>query len=83
MHEAVGHRRDVCVYFEVPQRSFILRDQVCWEFIYQHCSYFTEKSLVTIFAECGFEAHDVQERFGVQLLTIEACAVSDDVAAKK
>jgi hypothetical protein len=83
VREAVGDRKDVCVYFEVPNGNFILRDQVCWEFIYQHCSYFTESSLVTLFAECGFEARDVQERFGGQFLTIEACAASDDVAAKK
>jgi hypothetical protein len=81
--EAVGDRRDLTVYFEVPNGNFILREQVWWEFIYQHCSYFTERSLVTLFAECGFEARDVHEGFGGQFLTIEACAVSDDVAAKK
>jgi hypothetical protein len=73
----------VVVYFEVPSGNFILRKQACWEFIYQHCSYFTERSLVTLFAECGFEARDVQERFGGQFLTIEARAVSDDAAANK
>jgi hypothetical protein len=82
VREAVGDRRDVIVYFEVPNGNFILREQIYWEFIYQHCSYFTERSLVTLFAECGFEARDVQERFGGQFLTIEARAVSDDVAAK-
>ena len=83
VREAVGDRRDVVVYFEVPSGNFILRKQACWEFIYQHCSYFTERSLVTLFAECGFEARDVQERFGGQFLTIEARAVSDDAAANK
>jgi hypothetical protein len=77
VREAVGDRRDLFVYFEVPNGSFILREQACWEFIYQHCSYFTEKSLTTLFAECGFEARNIQERFGGQFLTIEACAVSD------
>jgi hypothetical protein len=80
VREAVGDRRNVFVYFEVPNGNFILREQICWEFIYQHCSYFTERSLVTLFAECGFEARAVQERFGGQFLTIEACAVPHDAA---
>jgi C-methyltransferase C-terminal domain/Methyltransferase domain len=78
VRKAVGDRNEVVVYFEVPNGNFILREQVCWEFIYQHCSYFTDKSLVTLFAECGFEARNVQERFGDQFLTIEARAVPDD-----
>ncbi len=83
VHEAIGDRRNLFVYFEVPNGSFIVREQVCWEFIYQHCSYFTEKSLVTLFAECGFAASDVRERFGGQFLTIEAHTVSDDPMARK
>ena len=83
MREAVADRKDVVVYFEVPSGNFILRKQACWEFIFQHCSYFTERSLVTLFAECGFEARDVQGRFGGQFLAIEPRAVSGDAAAKK
>jgi hypothetical protein len=83
VREAVGDRRDLFVYFEVPNGDFILREQACWEFIYQHCSYFTPRSLVRLFAECGFEARDVRERFGGQFLTIEAHGVSDGIAAKE
>jgi hypothetical protein len=70
------------VYFEVPNGDFILREQICWEFIYQHCSYFTKKSLITLFSEFGFEARDVRERFGDQFLTIEAAIAADDPALK-
>jgi hypothetical protein len=83
LREAVGDRRDAVVYFEVPNGEFILRKQACWEFIYQHYSYFTERSLVTLFTECGFQVHDVRERFGGQFLTIGACAASEGVAGKK
>jgi hypothetical protein len=82
VRKAVGDRKNVFVYFEVPNGNFILREQVCWEFIYQHCSYFTHRSLVALFSECGFEARNVQERFEGQFLAIEACAVSDDALAK-
>jgi hypothetical protein len=83
VREAVGDRRDVFVYFEVPSGHFILRKKNYWEFIYQHCSYFTERSLATLFVECGFEVRDIRERFGGQFLTIEACAPTKDFTAKR
>jgi len=83
VHEAVGDRSDLVVYFEVPNGKYILREQVCWEFIYQHCSYFTERSLGTLFTECGFAPRAVQASFGDQFLAIEACASSGGVTAAK
>jgi hypothetical protein len=80
VRKAVGDSKDLVVCFEVPNGNFILREQVCWELIYQHCSYFTKRSLVTLFAECGFGVCDVKERFGGQFLTIEARAASGDAA---
>jgi hypothetical protein len=83
VREAVGYRHDLFVYFEAPSGHFILRNKNCWEFIYQHYSYFTQKSLATLFSECGFEVRDVRERFGGQFLTIEACAPPEDFTAKR
>ncbi len=82
VREAVGERQNLVVCFEVPNGEFILREQACWEFIYQHCSYFTKRSLAVLFAECGFEARAVQEGFGDQFLTIEACAKSRTAATR-
>ena len=82
VRKAVGDRKDLVVCFEVPNGNFILREQVYWELIYQHCSYFTERSLVTLFVECGFGVCDVKERFGGQFLTIEAFGASSDAAPK-
>ena len=79
IRKAVRDRSDLYIYFEVPSGDFILRDQACWEFIYQHCSYFTKSSLVTLFSKCGFEVRDVRERFGGQFLTIEASAAANDI----
>jgi Methyltransferase domain len=41
VRRAVGDRKDLVVYFEVPNGGLILREQLFWEFIYQHPSYFT------------------------------------------
>ena len=70
VRQAVGERRDIVVYFEVPNGDFILREQAVWEFHYQHVSYFTKTSLTKLFTECGFEVREVQESFEGQFLGI-------------
>ncbi len=82
VREAVGERRGLLVYFEVPNGDFILREQAFWELHYQHCSYFTTSSLAKLFMDCGFEVREIQENFGGQYLGIQAyAAVADSVAA--
>jgi C-methyltransferase C-terminal domain/Methyltransferase domain len=81
VRQAIGDRRDLVVYFEVPNGDFILREQAFWDFCYQHCSYFTKTSLTKMFIEHGFEVREVREDFGGQFLAIEAGAAADDIAA--
>jgi Methyltransferase domain/C-methyltransferase C-terminal domain len=77
VRQAVGDRKDLIVYFEVPNGEFILREQMFWEFIYQHPSYFTQSSLAKLFTVCGFQVLDIKESFGGQFLAIEASASAD------
>jgi methyltransferase family protein/C-methyltransferase-like protein len=72
VRQAVGDRKDLVVYFEVPNGECVLREQMFWEFIYQHPSYFTQSSLAKLFTMCGFEVRDIQESFGGQFLAVEA-----------
>jgi hypothetical protein len=74
VRQAVGDRKDLVVYFEVPNGEFILREQAFWEIIYQHPSYFTKGSLARLFTMCGFQIRDIEESFGGQFLAIEATA---------
>jgi C-methyltransferase C-terminal domain/Methyltransferase domain len=76
VRQAVGDRKDLVVYFEVPNGEFILREQVFWEFIYQHPSYFTQSSLAKLFTMCGFQICAIRENFGGQFLEIEASVES-------
>jgi C-methyltransferase C-terminal domain/Methyltransferase domain len=80
VRQAVGDRKDLVVYFEVPNGEFILREQMFWEFIYQHPSYFTYSSLARLFTMCGFQVRDIQESFGGQFLAVEASAPSEGAA---
>jgi hypothetical protein len=77
VRQAVGDRKDLIVYFEVPNGEFILREQMFWEFIYQHPSYFTQSSLAKLFTVCGFQVLGIKESFGGQFLAIEASASAD------
>jgi hypothetical protein len=79
VRQAVDDRKDLVVYFEVPNGEFILREQMFWEFIYQHPSYFTQSSLVKLFTMCGFQVLDIRESFGGQFLAIEASASPDGI----
>src|SRR5215469_2817091 len=80
VREAADKRRDMAVYFEVPNGDFIFRERAFWEFHYQHVSYFTKASLTKLFTRCGFEVREVQELFEGRFLGIEVCAAAHDVA---
>src|SRR5437764_687990 len=64
------------VYFETPDVTWILRNQVIWDFFYEHCSLFAPGSLSTAFAAAGFRVSAVRRVFCDQYLWIEA-SVSD------
>jgi hypothetical protein len=81
VRQAVGERRDLVVYFEVPNGDFIFRERAFWEFHYQHVSYFTKTSLTKLFTQCGFEVLEVQENFEGQFLGIRACAAAHEVTS--
>jgi SAM-dependent methyltransferase len=60
------------VFFETPCVEWILRNQVIWDFFYEHCSYFTRDSLTTAFEIAGFQVLSVSHVFGGQYLWLEA-----------
>jgi len=63
---------DSHVYFEVPNVLSAVRDLAVWEFLYEHGQYFSESSLSTLFARCGFDVLDISESFGGQFLSLVA-----------
>jgi hypothetical protein len=56
------------VYFETPCVDWILRRNVFWDFFYEHCSYFSARSLATAFQRAGFHIERVNHVFGQQYL---------------
>ena len=60
------------VFFETPCVEWILKNQVIWDFFYEHCSIFSPSSIKTAFAIAGFETREVSHVFGGQYLWMEA-----------
>jgi len=60
------------VFFEVPNLNFVLKDLSIWDVIYEHCSYYSKKSLFYLFRSTGFKVCHLAETFGDQCLCIEA-----------
>lgn len=60
------------VFFETPCVEWILRNQVIWDFFYEHCSYFTVDTLRYAFELSGFRVDRVDHIFGGQYLWLEA-----------
>jgi hypothetical protein len=83
VRQAVGERRDLGVYFEVPNGDFILRERAFWEFHYQHVSYFTKTSFTKLFTRCGFEVCEVQENFEGQFLGLQARVAAHEVTSNQ
>jgi SAM-dependent methyltransferase len=60
------------VFFETPCVDWIVKNQVIWDFFYEHCSYFNPRSLAQAFERAGFGVEDVSHVFGGQYLWLEA-----------
>jgi SAM-dependent methyltransferase len=64
-------QNDARIFFETPCVEWILRNEIVWDFFYEHCSYFTAGSLAQAFARAGFRADEVSHVFGGQYLWAE------------
>ncbi|XZN90151.1 MAG: methyltransferase domain-containing protein [Microcoleus sp.] len=83
VRQALVHSPNARVFFETPCVEWILRNQVIWDFFYEHCSYFTAESLATAFEVSGFQVKSVDHIFQGQYLWLEATIPSVEPAVTK
>lgn len=83
VRQALVHSPNARVFFETPCVEWILRNQVIWDFFYEHCSYFTAESLARAFEVSGFQVKSVDHIFQGQYLWLEATISSAEVAVTK
>lgn len=67
-----NRNKQVRLFFETPCVEWILRNQVIWDFFYEHCSLFSVNSIRTLFELSGFSIDLVRHQFGDQYLWVEA-----------
>jgi SAM-dependent methyltransferase len=68
MREAVSNDRAPIIYLEVPNGEHQLHEAGIWDYIYEHCSYFSRRSLQLTLRAAGFEVLRLEEGFGGQFL---------------
>jgi SAM-dependent methyltransferase len=65
-------QRSTIIIFQVPDARRILEEGAFWDIYYEHCSYFSPRSLAHVFQHAGFEILRISTGFNDQYLTIEA-----------
>jgi SAM-dependent methyltransferase len=81
--KALANASGARIFFETPCVEWILRNQVIWDFFYEHCSYFSADSLTTAFCVAGFNVRDVTHVFGGQYLWLEATLSTAELPISK
>ncbi len=71
VREAQGER-PAEIFFMIPEATRILRDCAFEDVYYEHCSYFTPRSLDSVFRAAGFFPTAVGVEYGAQYLTVAA-----------
>ena len=71
LHRTLGNRTDTAIFFEVPDFLSTLSELRIWDIIYEHCSYFTGRSLAFLVEKCNFDILDIASEFDGQFLTID------------
>jgi SAM-dependent methyltransferase len=64
--------RGTTIFFQVPDVRRILVEAAFWDVYYEHCAYFSPRSLAHVFQNAGFEILRVSTSYDDQYLTIEA-----------
>ena len=70
------------VYFEVPNALFTFRDLGIWDLIYEHCHYFTARSLSEVLAAAGATVDSVYQCYGRQFLGLKGWVDANPVPSK-
>ncbi len=82
VRRSIRDQKGTIVFFQVPNVTYILRDQAFWDIYYEHCSYFSAGSLAGLFRRAGFGVIDLYQDYNDQYLMIEARAANGPEAQR-
>jgi SAM-dependent methyltransferase/rubredoxin len=72
---ALRHPRTVLL-FELPASERVFAERAFWDVYYEHCNYFTERTVRFAFEAAGFEVLRAERVYDGQYLIVEARAVA-------
>ena len=71
INEPLKDYQDIPVFIEVPDFSWIVKNQTFWDLCYEHCNYFSTGPLSRMFGRAEVELKSISFAFGEQYLWVE------------
>lgn len=71
IYEPVSNYIDIPVFIEVPDFGWIVENKTFWDICYEHCNYFSEKSIESMFDYTWASINEIKKSFGSQYFWIE------------
>jgi SAM-dependent methyltransferase len=72
VRRGIGDKRDVVVFFEVPNGERVINEGAFWDIYYEHCNYFTAEALKVLFERAGFIIDRIRTEYDGQYLILTA-----------
>ncbi len=83
LHATLQPQPNASIYFEVPDGRFTFESLGIWDLLYEHCSYFTDRSLHRLFHRHGFTVSGWESRFDGQFLALHGARANGEASAKE
>lgn len=78
---AMAKNKGSVMFLEVPDAERIWGEVAFWDVFYEHCNYFTKKTLKALLERCGFDVLDIRYEYSDQYLVAEAKVADEPVQA--
>jgi SAM-dependent methyltransferase len=79
---SLGTSKSVKIYFETPTVDWILKNEIIYDFFYEHCSYFNLNSLRVAFELSGFKVSEAKTVFEGQYMWFESIPTNKKLKIK-
>lgn len=72
IRKTIGNRKDVVLFFELPEVLRELEEGAFWDMYYEHCTYFSPGSLARLFRMAHFDVTHLSVEYDNQYIIMDA-----------
>ena len=83
IRKTIEDHPDTLVFFELPNVMRVLQEGAFWDIYYEHCSYFTDRSLARLFHTSGFKIDDLYHDYDGQYLIVTGYPSSGSICPEE